>query len=261
MRCKTGLFSRYVPFSPTSIAGLTAWWDASDSSTLFNAASGGSSVDADEEIARIEDKSGNARHLANENSGARPLRKTGIRNGLDVMRFDGSNDGISSVDFAFTDICAETQCAFFCAMKASSFTSNDSLPYKNPAIIADWNAGQGFLGFRSNGTVESTGFDGTFTRKTVSLSYTEGEWNVFSVTHSSSTLSQRKNGGAAATVSLGTRAFATQKGIFMGRTAATVSPSQFLSCDVGEIITYNVALSATDREAVESYLMSKWAIT
>ena len=31
--------------------------------------------------------------------------------------------------------------------------------------------------------------------------------------------------------------------------------------DLAELVTYNVALSAVDREAVESYLMDKWAIT
>jgi hypothetical protein len=35
----------------------------------------------------------------------------------------------------------------------------------------------------------------------------------------------------------------------------------FSSGDIGEVIIYNVALSTGDREAVESYLMTKWAIT
>jgi hypothetical protein len=34
-----------------------------------------------------------------------------------------------------------------------------------------------------------------------------------------------------------------------------------LSGNVAEVILYNAALSDTDRSAVESYLMSKWAIT
>ena len=101
MRGKAGLFSRFVPFSPASIAGLTAWWDASDSSTLFDADTGGSSTAADGEVGRVEDKSGASRHLIESTSANRPVRKTGIQNSLDVLRFDGTNDRmVTSQDFS-----------------------------------------------------------------------------------------------------------------------------------------------------------------
>jgi hypothetical protein len=76
-------------WTPAAIS-TSLWLDAADSSTLFDAVSGGSLVAADGAVARWEDKSGNARHATQATLGSRPLRKTSIQNGLDVLRFNGS---------------------------------------------------------------------------------------------------------------------------------------------------------------------------
>jgi hypothetical protein len=82
-------------WTPSRIA--TLWWlDASDSSTLFDATSGGSLVAADGEVARWEDKSGNAKHITQATSVNRPIRKTNTENGRDVVQFDGTNDVLDS---------------------------------------------------------------------------------------------------------------------------------------------------------------------
>jgi hypothetical protein len=78
--------------APNAVSGLLMWLDASDASTLYDATSGGSLVSANGGIARWEDKSGNARHALQSSSSQRPLRKSGIIGGKDVVRFDGSND-------------------------------------------------------------------------------------------------------------------------------------------------------------------------
>ncbi len=77
-------------WTPADIA-TALWLDASDSSTLFDAVSGGSLVAADGAVARWEDKSGNANHATQSTSGSRPTRKTSIQNSLDVLRFNGSS--------------------------------------------------------------------------------------------------------------------------------------------------------------------------
>jgi hypothetical protein len=60
------------------------WLDAADSSTLFDAVSGGSLVVADGGIARWEDKSGNGYHYTQSTAGARPIRKVSDQNGKDT---------------------------------------------------------------------------------------------------------------------------------------------------------------------------------
>jgi hypothetical protein len=81
----------------------SGWWDLSDSSTLYDAVTGGSLVASDAAIARIEDKSGNARHWKQSTSDNRATRKVSEINGLDIARFDGTNDGyVLDSDLTFT---------------------------------------------------------------------------------------------------------------------------------------------------------------
>jgi hypothetical protein len=77
-------------FDPLSLSPAL-WLDASDSSTLYDAVTGGSLVAADGLVARWEDKSGNARHATQATSGSRAVRKTSQINSKDVLRFDGGD--------------------------------------------------------------------------------------------------------------------------------------------------------------------------
>ena len=77
-------------FSPADIAGLLAWYDFSDASTLFVDA-GVTNVSSDGDlIQRASDKSGNGRFLSQTTSARRPLYKTNIQNGLSVGESAGN---------------------------------------------------------------------------------------------------------------------------------------------------------------------------
>jgi hypothetical protein len=75
------------------------WIDFSDTSTLFDATSGGSNVTNGVGIARAEDKSGNARHFTQGTAGARPTWTSGVQNSLGIARYDGG-DWLTSVSAA-----------------------------------------------------------------------------------------------------------------------------------------------------------------
>lgn len=83
-------------FDPKRIAGLSAWYDFSDVSTLFQASNGTTAVAADgDPIGYIKDKSGNGNHLSQAvNNANRPTYK--IVGGRGLGRFDGSNDSLFS---------------------------------------------------------------------------------------------------------------------------------------------------------------------
>jgi len=68
--------------------------------TLFDATSGGNPVAPGDPIARAEDVSGNGNHATQSGSTERPTRQVAARNGLDVARFDGSNDVLNAGDVA-----------------------------------------------------------------------------------------------------------------------------------------------------------------
>jgi hypothetical protein len=253
MRGKAGRFAGRAPFDPASVAGLTGWWDASDSSTLFDATAGGSLVDADGGVARIQDKSGAARHFTQDSSGSRPTRKTSQQNGLDVLRFDGSSDFMQGPVFNTLFTADSSTC--FVVAKASSVATDGSGPFTNAVVIADTSGAHGFFGVRSNGSVYSFGFDGTYFE--VSLSYTPGNWVCLTTDHAAPTLRATVNKATSTTQSLSAKEF-TNFSTILG---ANYNQTVFLDGDVGEVITYNVALGVGDREAVENYLMSKWGIS
>lgn len=86
----------YVAWVPTNLTGLQCWLDASDSTTLFDAGSGGSLPANGGAIGRWLDKAG-ANHATDvvDGSGAtistqRPTRVASAQNGLDAINFGGT---------------------------------------------------------------------------------------------------------------------------------------------------------------------------
>jgi hypothetical protein len=259
MRGKAGLFSRFQPFSPTSLAGLTGWWDASDASTLFDDSSNGSPSTADGQVGRIEDKSGsgNGRHFTTAPSSVMPIRKISQQNGRDVVRFDGVND-LMGTSQAFSSFVDSSQGTVFVVCKATAVDTNSGTQPSNDVVLTEAGGAHGFVMLRSDDTAAAFGFGvSPFAYTTASLTYVPGSWKVFSTLHDGTDLAFHINSGSPATGALATRNFMGSS-LVLG---ANNNVSQFFDGDVGEIITYNVALSSGDRVKVETYLMNKWGIS
>ena len=260
--------------SPTSLPGLQLWLDASDSSTLYDATSGGSLVAADGGVARWEDKSGNARHATQSTSGSRPVRKTAIQGGLDVLRFDGSDDWFvfssSTSTFKFLH---STDSTVFVALTRSS--TDDASIVDN---VGGSTAGTGFTMYFANGSASSdkiTAFAGRGVSQQTTFINTSGNdfvpsgWSV--VSHVGQPLDAtaaersalRRNGGATQSNNSSTNAASTSNASNDLRIGSfhNLNTSYTFGGDIAEIIIYNSALSDTDREAVENYLMTKWGIS
>jgi|694.fasta_scaffold17646_2 hypothetical protein len=263
---------------PTDLAGLQLWLDASDASTLYDATSGGSLVAADGAVARWEDKSGNARHATQGTSGSRPLRKTSVQGGKDVLRFDGSDDSLSiassTATFKFLHSADSTVFAVF----KSGTTSNP---------------GQSTYGIlytcRSSFAVVGYGIDALDSsplNDAISLTILRGvggSYNVYNEINGGFPSNQfalaafvtkptngtaanrsdyRKNGGAASQNNAATGAASaanSQADLTLGM--VPIDNAGFLNGDIAEIVIYNAALSDTDRASVENFLISKWHIT
>lgn len=91
----------YIPSAaaawvPTDLADLRCWLDASDSTTLFDANTGGSLPSNNGSVGRWEDKEGSndANDAVNSSNTkittARPTRVTSAQNSLDAINFNGS---------------------------------------------------------------------------------------------------------------------------------------------------------------------------
>lgn len=253
MRGKAGRFSRFVPFDLSSVAGMTGWWDASDSSTLFDATTGGSAVAADGSVARLEDKSGNGRHFTQTSSGIRPVRKTAVQNGLDAARFSFSLLEANG-SCLYVDLQPASASTIFIVAKATTVNTNSGDVYDNETVFSESSGAQGAFVLKSDDTVSAYGFNGGHTTATVA--YVPGSWIVFSSWHNGSSIYAKVNEQASSSTSLGTRTF-TSGQPFLGRNWNTA----YFDGDFGEMVTYSVALSDADRLNVISHLMDKWGIS
>jgi len=264
--------------SPTEITGLQLWLDASDASTLFNATSGGSLVAADGGVARWEDKSGNGRHATQATSGNRPLRKTAIQGGKDVLRFDGSNDSLSiaSSTETFKFLHGTVGTVVYVARYGTSANPNaqyglistgaasgneigyfhsydDRSPSANNAILSSAIRDAG--GFRAwINRVDDQVAPNAF----ISCSEVIDAGNATAANRSI----VRINGGAAIQGNSLTNSPSGNDSQFDLTIGVIISssPTAHMLGDIAEIIVYDTALSDANRSAVERYLIAKYGV-
>ena len=250
---------------------------AADSSTLFDATSGGSAVAADGGVARFEDKSGNGRHYTQSTSGDRPLRKTGIQNGRDILRFDGTSDrmSVASSTAMFNFLHFSQGAIFFAGRVGNSSNPNALLPIMGngggfsanrigTSVLLDDRASVpandrfGLSAYNNNVTAASIGTDNTLTPNT---------FQQFSTIHdiangtTSAKLTLYVNGiNTSSTVTSSTAGTSSNASNdwFVGDYA---TGSFFLAGDVGEIIILNSLPSTDTRQKIEGYLAHQWGTT
>lgn len=255
--------------NPTSISGLQLWLDAADSATLFDSTSGGSLVATDGGVARWEDKSGNGRHATQGTSENRPARKAAIQSGLDVLRFDGSNDFLTSTDFL--DLSSGQAITLLAVCKRSATDAFHTIISKFDGLGGGGNEStEDGWGFRFSSTNKLNAFfskDASYTVHTSSNTVTASAFSLFAFEATAGSLTTTtklyRNGTTLSLSSSGSvqtldnNSYAVRIGMEL---YAGANYSHF-NGDIAEIIAYNIALSDTNRAAVESYLMTKWGIT
>jgi hypothetical protein len=254
---RRGFFGGSAAFSPTNIAGLQLWLDATTG--LFDATSGGSEVTTDgSAVARWEDQSGNGRHIIQATVNDRPILKTSIQNSKNILRFDGTSDYLSRTDAFVYNFGSAT---IFCVVKSSpgldarliaegSSTSNVQIYAPIQAFATTASKLSSFI--RANSSAVNlaqqdygTAFDGTFRL----VGCVDTGSNYAGYVNKISSLNANY-----------TRTTTTLNRFSVGCLIRNTL-SNFFSCDLGEVIIYGSALSTTDRQSVENYLYNKWAIT
>ena len=250
-------------FTPATISGLQLWLDAADSSTLFDATAGGSLVTTDGAVvARWSDKSGNNRHVAQATANARPLLKTAVKNGRNIIRFDGLNDVLTRSLIPLPSPVGST--GFYVMQRTTGSVGDFLTPFDIANLQrillsttgANVSNGINFIGWPDSSTSLITPTQGYAMNTNVyfiaSLSYNGGtasNKNNYSLKINKSVVNINQNGGTSdmgrlSSISIGARANSTQ----------------FVGCDVAEVILYNSVLSLSNVQIIEEYLSSKWAI-
>ena len=234
--------------SPLDLQGLTLWLDGADSSTMYDATTGGSLVAADGVVARWQDKSGSSRHFTQATSGLRPTRRAAVKNGLDAIEF--TNDwlsgvytyGIGSLFVVWnhpTTVVGDTLPGIVGSRTSSSTkVANGDLDYglmlpsATNAAVSPNRAGT----YRLNGVTQGAEFNNFSTGTAVRTS--PDRWQYTSATFSPVT-------GQKAIV-LGGDSFSTVRLMQNGHVAEVIASSDLLT-------TAQVA-------TVETYLVNKWGL-
>ncbi len=247
-----------VPFSPTSIAGLKLWLDASDTSTISLS---GSSV------TQWNDKSGNGYNFAQSTSTKRPSSGTRTQNSLNVIDFDGTNDCLSTTaaKSAFNFLHSSTS-TIFVVLKQDAVNNIKSILntglqsfYANEVGFFIWsNTPSTYQIGASNASsiVEeiNAGFNETTPR------YDSIKSDPANAT-AANRLKYSKNGGAfsgtntaSATITTGDSSY---NFMLANNANAETTP---MDGWIGEIIIYDSILSAGDITNVQTYIAAKWNI-
>jgi hypothetical protein len=224
-------------FAPTDIANLAQWFDFASISSLYQDAAGTTPVTANNDhIAKVLDRSGNNRH-ATEGGMAGPTYKTNIQNGRAMALFD-----VSQLIHTFDG--APTNHSIFAVIKRVS-------------VLASY---RGIYG---------TG-DGTTGTMTMMQLNTD-KWGTYSTSNqpanttvgtSSAVLLEMVRGGS------GNGIFYVN-GVADGEYDSTVGQGtkhvggiggQSTNSYIGEILYYAAQLNDTQRQAVEAYVNTKWAL-
>lgn len=246
-RTSTGLWGhawmRPATFTPTSITGLRAWWDASDTATITQ--SGGL-------VSQWNDKSGNGFHLTQDTGSNQPTTGTRTINSLNVLDFVLSGDdwfdavnastimGASSAGTALYIYARDADAAVGSGDAGAvlgtwgTSGSDDHEPWTDSTVYHGWGA-----------TARKTVGDpapSLVTPRQITIKTASGAWsyaidgtNVFST---------------------GTNTVGWSSSAYVGRSGAGVGGA--IDGRIGEILLYDTALSGTNLTDAQNYLKNKW---
>ena len=225
------------PIVPTDIAGLKLWLDASDSTTLFQNSNGTTPAIADsDQIGYWGDKSGNGKNAIQADSTKKPILKTGLQNGKNVLLSDGVNDVMV---LPSTTILSQPF-TYFIAMKflRTNVYERVTMGYNDGGNFeALANSGYQFY----SGSAFSAG-----TRNTNSF--------LLTAVYNSTASSARINATSLISGNLGVKS-PGELYIFSGFSNSNPSNMRFY-----EFLIYDSVLPDNNRNSIESYLNTKWGI-
>jgi hypothetical protein len=229
-------------FNPRRLANLAVWLDASDASTVTTVSNA---------VSQMLDKSGNGFHATQTIANNRPSYQLAARNGLNVARFDGSNDFLS-LSTTFTQ-------SPFTVIVASVTTTN-----KFNGLVCERNGNSaGYFGCTIAGVtvaISRLGQAGTNSSLTVTLnSPAILSWDSPGISSSSVTAGIRRNGQADTQTRTISSLQTNPNAVSIG--AGGEGNIDQYAGDIGEVVIYSRQLSLLEIRRVEAYLAAKWGAT
>lgn len=223
-----------VEFNPLFVANLTAWFDASDTSTI---------TEASGSVSQWDDKSGNAYDLTQGTAANQPTTGSSTINALNALDFN--------VDFmqnTSLSTSSGTTTMFF----VLNITDNNAPQSVADVQVLTTNRHM----FQPNTLSNIIRFWGDSALYVNAPYSTWGVDTIFTIQTTGSTVSIWANGVLVMNaLSLNTT------GLNGFRVGTDASPSPYFLGKLGEIVIYDDLVSTAERGRVENYLASKWGIT
>lgn len=237
--------------TPRQFLGLKLWLDASTISGL---------VDSDP-VTTWTDLSGNGNNATQSTAAAKPTYKTSVINGRPVVRFDGVDDYLTSTGVVSGFAAQDQPLTVFTVVKANDISVNRAL-WSLGSSVSNYPYLWHYIAATSpnyNATLRDDAASATKDFPTSALPYSTVANAVATTLVTTGTSGSLYVNGtllnAAADVDVGVSTF-TYLGI--GAQVRSTDINNFLSGDIAEIVVYNRALTADERQQVERYLGNKW---
>lgn len=236
---RRGVLDANTAFTPASLAGLAAWYDASDAASITSSAGA---------VSQWNDKSGNARHLVQATGTKQPTTGTRTQNGLNALDFSSNQHNLR---VTFTAI-SQPLTLFGCVL-ADTMPGNVNRWYDSGSGVSPRELLYGGGSALRAWTVAAGGTDAVTAHNPVT-----GTAVVQSVVFNGASTAFYENGTQyGGTLSPGTAGTA---GICVSGDGSGFDTNGMWDGLVCEICLYSSALSSTDRGTVETYLRSKWGV-
>ena len=231
-----GIFTANA-FSPSSISGLSGWYDASDAATISQ--SGGL-------VSQWNDKATPAHNMTQATGAKQPLTGTATIGGKNAIRFDGANDILNAS--GITAPTSVTCFAVFSNMK--QFVTGTETQTIVCSAISGFTAGWGINGCPFGNAIHRITGEGmaTFQLYKNGVAGTPGSdpgtagdypYNVPLIAVADATVISPRT-----VLSIG----------------GTVDEVLFGQNDIGEIIYYNRILTSAEKNQLGAYIQTKWGI-
>ena len=237
-----------APFSPTDLSGLSLWLKADAGVTLS-----GSNVTA------WADQSGNGNN-ANANSGQEPTFVSSFSNSKPAIEFDGQVQVIQIADANNLDFL--NMSVFIVLKYINQGTGNNIVYFKNadagsPADPAMY----GLVSSTAQNNVVSFSLNvGDWADYQTSIDITNSIPKILSMTYDGTDQNVYSNGSFSDQFNIGGN-IATSTGLFqIGGYNQSFNAAEYFNGRIAEIIMYNRAVTSIERQQVEAYLNTKYAI-
>ena len=213
----------YGGWTPMKIDGCVAWL-AADRLTGFS---------DDDPISTWTDETSNEYEWTQSTTAEKPLYKTNQQNGLPGVYFDVTDDNLEG------ELVVTNPCTIFVVYERTSSTGTfrRALSGSNNWLVGPYQTYHQY--FNGSWIVGPSIVTGVPVYATVVQKATGGEFWINGVSQ----------GSNSATTAPGTL------GLIYG------AYTEFLGGHIFEVIVYNVELSTTNRETIQTYLSEKWDIT